>query len=131
MPHRFRGTRSYDWTLNVDLAPTILAAANVSASPFMQGRDVSQLYLHRTDDTSPAWRRDFFYEFNNGQNLNASDHDWKYYIPASFALVSDEWKYVVWPQFDYEQLFHRSVDPYDEWDLLHKIETETNRSFDR
>jgi arylsulfatase A-like enzyme len=129
MPKKLHGSINHDWTLNVDLAPTILGAAKLEQSSFMQGRDISQLYLNRRKDTSPAWRKDFFYEFNTGKNFNASDHIWKNYIPASFALVSDEWKYVVWPQHDYEQLFHRSVDPYDEWDLLHKIETETNSSF--
>jgi len=104
-------------------------AANMKPSSFMQGRDISQLYLEQKEDTSPAWREDFFYEFNMGNPNNASDHPWKHFIDASFALVTDEWKYVVWPQHNYEQLFHRSVDPYDEWDLLHKIENTTNASF--
>eukprot|EP00539_Tryblionella_compressa_P014501 CAMPEP_0178819552 /NCGR_PEP_ID=MMETSP0746-20121128/3036_1 /TAXON_ID=913974 /ORGANISM="Nitzschia punctata, Strain CCMP561" /LENGTH=632 /DNA_ID=CAMNT_0020480831 /DNA_START=26 /DNA_END=1924 /DNA_ORIENTATION=+ len=129
MPKQLRGTRSDKWTLNVDLAPTILGAANMKPSSFMQGRDISQLYLEQKEDTSPAWREDFFYEFNMGNPNNASDHPWKHFIDASFALVTDEWKYVVWPQHNYEQLFHRSVDPYDEWDLLHKIENTTNASF--
>jgi thiaminase len=65
-----------------------------------------------------------------GNPTNASDHPWKNWIDASFALVTDEWKYVYWPQQDYEQLFHRSVDPYDEWDYLHLIEKYQNKTFD-
>jgi arylsulfatase A-like enzyme len=129
MPHDVRGTINHDWTLNIDLAPTILGAANLEQSSFMQGRDISQLYLNRKKDTSPAWRKDFFYEFNMGNPINASDHPWKNWLDASFALVNNEWKYVYWPQQDYEQLYHRSVDPYDEWDLLHKIETASNVDF--
>ena len=67
------------------------------------------------------WRQEWFYEFNLGDEDDGSGHPWKDFIDASFALVTKEWKYVVWPQHDnYEQLFHRSVDPYEEYDLLHR-----------
>ena len=65
-----------------------------------------------------------------GKQGDGSEHPWKFYIDASFALVNDEWKYVYWPQHDYEQLFHRSVDPFDEWDLLDKIFRQKATSFD-
>jgi arylsulfatase len=130
MPDKMRGTANHDWTLNIDLAPTILGAAGLQPSSFMQGRDLSQLYLNVQDDTSSAWRKDFFYEFNMGSPFNASDHPWKNWLDASFALVTNEWKYVYWPQQEYEQLFHRSVDPYDEWDLLHKLEKHADAPFD-
>jgi arylsulfatase len=130
MPDKMRGTVNHDWTLNIDLAPTILGAAGLQPSSFMQGRDLSQLYLNAQDDTSSAWRKDFFYEFNMGSPFNASDHPWKNWLDASFALVTKEWKYVYWPQQEYEQLFHRSVDPYDEWDLLHKLEKHADAPFD-
>ena len=76
-----------------------------------------------TDSTKVQvkWRKDWFYEFNLGQKDDAEDHPWRNYIDASFALITDEWKYVYWPQHKYEQLFHRSVDPFDEFDLLNKI----------
>mmetsp|Transcript_15106 Transcript_15106/g.35027 ORF Transcript_15106/g.35027 Transcript_15106/m.35027 type:complete len:638 (+) Transcript_15106:131-2044(+) len=131
MPKERRGTRSEAWTLNIDLAPTILSIANIPQSEFMQGRDIADLYLNDADDKDSmsneelrkkvGWREDFFYEFNLGNQNDGKDHPWDHYIDASFALVTDEWKYVYWPAFDYEQLFHRSVDPYDEWDLLNKI----------
>lgn len=115
----------------------------------MQGRDISDLYLLQEEEgqrlqpqeerklpQSPSvvlfsndemkkkmkWRQDWFYEFNLGTQKDRLDHPWKMYIDASFALVTDEWKYVQWPQHDgYEQLFHRSMDPYDEWDLLNTL----------
>jgi arylsulfatase len=132
MPKERRGTMSDAWTLNVDLAPTILGVANIPPSKFMQGRDVSDLYQNvdfpdqatlsiEEKKEKVGWRKDWFYEFNLGTNNDGEDHPWKGYIDASFALVTDEWKYVYWPQHNYEQLFHRSVDPYDEWDLLNKI----------
>ncbi len=131
MPKNRRGTMSDAWTLNVDLAPTILGAANIPPSHFMQGRDIADLYLNKDDDQASLsvdemkenvkWRKDWFYEFNMGKMNNGTDHPWPMYIDASFALVNDEWKYVYWPQHNYEQLFHRSVDPFDEWDLLNKV----------
>lgn len=131
MPQERRGSRSDAWTLNVDLTTTILGVANIPPSDFMQGRDISDLYLNENTDQESLsvdemkeavkWRKDWFYEFNLGQKNDGSDHPWYSYIDAAFALVNDEWKYVYWPQHNYEQLFHRSVDPYDEWDLLDKI----------
>jgi arylsulfatase len=132
MPKRKRGIVNDDWTLSVDLAPTILGAAGIEPSSFMQGRDISNLYLDNTkyiknnistiiqydnnNNNTTGWRQDFFYEYNRGDPVTAVGHGKK--IPASFALVTKEWKYVYWPQHDYEQLFHRSIDPYDEWDTL-------------
>jgi arylsulfatase len=116
MPKHKRGTVNDDWTLSVDLAPTILGAAGIEPSSFMQGRDISHLYL----DKNPSWRQDFFYEYNRGHPVTGEGHIGKDWIDASFALVTKEWKYIYWPQQDYEQLFHRSIDPYDEWDTLKK-----------
>jgi arylsulfatase len=121
MPKEMQGTTSDAWTLNVDLAPTLLGAANIPPSRFMQGRDIAQLYL----DENPTWRKDFFYEYNLGDLITGADHLGKFWIDASFALVTNEWKYIYWPQHDYEQLFHRSVDPYDEWDLLNTSQIQT------
>mmetsp|Transcript_40065 Transcript_40065/g.61586 ORF Transcript_40065/g.61586 Transcript_40065/m.61586 type:complete len:518 (+) Transcript_40065:101-1654(+) len=121
MPKRNRGIVNEDWTLSIDLAPTILGAAGIEPSSFMQGRDISHLYL----DKSPSWRQDFFYEYNRGDPVTGEGHIGMNWIDASFALVTKEWKYIYWPQQDYEQLFHRSIDPYDEWDTLKKNTVQT------
>ena len=65
MPLRRRGTRNHDFTLNVDLAPTILSAAQIPIPSHMQGRDIAQLYL---DD-------DDHYNNNNNSNKNPPDHE--------------------------------------------------------
>ncbi len=80
--------------LNVDLAPTILAAAGLAASPRMQGRDFAPLYLSKQ---KPAWRQDFFYEHATIRNTD--------FIPSSEALVERDWKYIYWPDFKFEELF--------------------------
>lgn len=106
MSPRSRGTTTDEITLNVDIAPTILAAAQIDVPESMQGADIGPLYL---DDIAPPWREEFFYEH---PTLKSTD-----FIPASEALVRKEWKYIYWPDFDREQLFHLRADPSEECDL--------------
>ena len=101
-----RGQTNNDFTLNVDLAPTILSAVGMDTPNTMQGRDVSPLYLA---DEKPDWRDEFFYEH---PMLKSTD-----FIPASEALVGKDWKYFYWPEFDREQLFNLKDDPHEENDL--------------
>ncbi len=103
-----RGTTNDEFTLNVDLAPTILAAAGHSPAPHMQGQDLAPLYL---TDTKPNWRSEFFYEHATFKN--------KSFIPASQALVRKDLKYFYWADHDVEQLFDLRTDPREEHDLRH------------
>lgn len=95
-----RGKVRDEMALNIDVAPTILAAAGLPAPTVMQGQDLSRLYLQAK---APVWRDEFFYEmpevFNNDR------------IPANMAVVRRDWKYVYWPDYDYEQLFDLKADP--------------------
>ena len=102
-----RGRTNDDFTLNVDLAPTILAASGIAAPPRMQGKDFAPLYLAAE---KPAWRKEFFYEHAIIKN--------KDFIPASQALVRKDWKYFLWPDFGKEQLFHLAADPLEEKDVV-------------
>jgi arylsulfatase len=106
LPKAQRGSTSDAFTLNVDLAPTILACAGIGAPKNMQGRRLDRLYL---DKVKPEWRTEFFYEH---PTLRDAD-----FIPASEALVRREWKYFYWPEADLEQLFHIKTDPREENDL--------------
>jgi arylsulfatase A-like enzyme len=101
-----RGGTSDAFTLNADLAPSVLAAAGIPAPSRMQGRDFSPLYLAAQP---PAWRTEFFYEHAVVKGKDV--------IPASEALVRKDWKYMLWPDFQYEQLFHLAADPGEETDL--------------
>jgi arylsulfatase len=119
MPDSQRGTVNKEFTLSVDLAPTMLAAAKIPIPGFMQGRDMSDLYLESRNNNNPVrWRQDFFYEYNRGNPYTADGHEGKFWIDASFALVTKEWKYIYWPQHQYEQIFHRHCDPYETTDLV-------------
>ena len=102
-----RGQTNDNFALNVDFAPTILAAAGIKAPAGMQGRDLSPLYLAAQ---KPAWRDEFFYEMSTIQNTN--------FIPSSQALVRKDWKYFYWPDFQMEQLFDLRDDPLEEHDLI-------------
>ena len=64
MPLRRRGTRNHDFTLNVDLAPTILSASQIPIPSHMQGRDIAQLYLD-----------DYDHYNNNNKNNNKNPPD--------------------------------------------------------
>ena len=100
------GTTNENFTLNVDLAPTILAATGIAAPANMQGLDLGPLYLA---EAKPEWRSEFFYEH---PMLKSTD-----FIPASEALVRKKWKYFYWPEFEREQLFDLENDPLEENDL--------------
>jgi arylsulfatase A-like enzyme len=95
-----RGEVRDEMALNIDLAPTVVAAAGAQVPAAMQGRDLAALYL---SDPTPTWRDEFFYEH---PTITSKDR-----IPSSLAVVGRDWKYVRWPEFDYEQLFDLRKDP--------------------
>ena len=86
--------------LNIDIASTVLAAAGVPVPARMQGRDLAPLYLGADP---PAWRDEFFYEH---PTVTSRDR-----IPASQAVVRRDLKYVLYPEWEYEQLFDLRSDP--------------------
>jgi arylsulfatase A-like enzyme len=109
MPASLKGTVNEKMTLNVDLAPTILRASGNQPPSGMQGRDLAELYQVSSEPAVTPWRTDYFYEH---AIIKSSD-----FIPASEALVQLDWKYILWPDFNYEQLFDLKSDPYEESDL--------------
>jgi arylsulfatase A-like enzyme len=108
IPAASRGTTNDDFVLNVDLAPTMLAAAGVPAPKTMQGRDFAPLY--GGGKVSPPWRDEFFYEH---AVIGSKDR-----IPASQALVRRDAKYILWPDFDYEEFFDLKSDPQEQKNLI-------------
>ena len=105
-----KGTVNDEFTLNIDLAPTILSAANVPVPHVMQGRDMATMYMGSNDmvqSSRGTWRKEFLYEFfwNNGA------------IPNSLALVGKDYKYIYWYDNKYFQYFNLTEDPYEENDI--------------
>ena len=117
MPADKVGTLDDSFTLNVDLAQTILGAAGTKPDDLMQGRDISDLYLpnekseyHNTASVeSEPWREEFFYEFPGSIE--------EYYLPSSTAFVRKGWKFMNWPAYDRVQLFNLKDDPLELNDL--------------
>jgi arylsulfatase A-like enzyme len=99
LPPARRGLVRDELVLNLDIAPTVVAAAGRPVPPVMQGLDVSPLYL----STAPsAWRDEFFYEH---PTITSRDR-----IPSSLGVIRRDWKYVLFPEFGYEQLFDLRTD---------------------
>jgi arylsulfatase len=109
MPKDKIGTTSDAFTLNIDLAETILGAAGLDAPSEMHGRDIADLYSDNPKSTTP-WRNEFYYEF---PDVNGK-------IPPSYALVRKDWKYIKWWAHNYEELFNLKVDPVEINNLANK-----------
>ena len=72
-----------------------------------------------------------FYEWNRGTISEARQHKHPH-IPAVFGLIGKEYKYFHWlkdnkthKEEDYEQLFHISVDPFEEHDIFNQTRNES------
>jgi arylsulfatase A-like enzyme len=88
------------FALNLDVAPTLVAAAGLAVPGVMQGRDLSPLYLNAR---APDWRDEFFYEHPTVTSKNR--------IPTSQGVIRRDWKYIEWPEFGFQQLFDLQHDP--------------------
>ena len=111
------GTLEDAFTLNIDLASTILGAAGLAPNPGMQGRDIADLYLEPKakagwlkPDAKAGWRKEFFYEHPSLDVI----------IPESSALVRKDFKYMKWPAYKYEQLFDLTNDPLEHNDIVNQ-----------
>lgn len=102
IPKAKRGTLNSEFTLNIDLASSILGAAGLGQGTAMQGRDIADLYQSAPTSTAP-WRDQFFYEFPAISGR----------IPPSRALVRKTWKYIEWTNRDYAELFNLEEDPFE------------------
>ena len=100
LPPARRGLTRGQFALNLDVAPTLVAAAGLAVPAVMQGRDLSPLYLSAR---APDWRDEFFYEHPTITSRNR--------IPSSQGVIRRDWKYIEWPEFDFQQLFDLRNDP--------------------
>lgn len=110
LPSGKSGITPDQMVLNIDLAPTIVAAAGITIPEEMQGEDLAPLYL---SDTSPGWREEFFYEHPTITHKSR--------IPASKAVVRRDMKYIYWPGWEYEQLFDLEKDRTEKKNLVHTV----------
>ena len=110
-----RGATREQTVLNIDVAPTILAAAGVPVPEVMQGRDLAPLYL---SERVPDWRDEFFYEH---PTITSRER-----IPTSHGVIRRDCKYISWPEWNYEQLFDLKQDPQEIRNLAEAPESAAN-----
>ncbi|BAZ46479.1 hypothetical protein NIES4102_35110 [Chondrocystis sp. NIES-4102] len=92
--------RVFDMSLNIDLAPTILALGQVQVEPnLFQGRNLISI-----EQNPRQW---WFYE-----HLFEHPH-----IPINLGIRSIDYKYLFFPQYDYEMLFNLVEDPLESINL--------------
>jgi arylsulfatase len=113
MPRHMIGTKNDEFTLNLDLAPTILSAAQRTVPEVMQGRDMAPLYTDPAGPTAQSWRKQFFYEFRGSSSPS---------IPSNLALVRKDSKYIFWEEHNYAEFFNLTNDPYEEFNLSKEID---------
>lgn len=100
LPAARRGVVDRHMVLNVDVAPTILAASGLPVPQGMQGRDLEPLLAGEAD---VEWRNDMFYE-------HRFDHP---QIPRSEGVRTLRWSYVRYYEQEpvYEELYDLEADP--------------------
>ncbi|MFI3267147.1 MAG: sulfatase-like hydrolase/transferase [Rikenellaceae bacterium] len=106
LDERSRNVVNEEIVLNIDLAPTILAATETDIPESMQGSDMSLIYSGKKSEiskNSKNWRQDFFYEHPIISN--------KERIPSSLGLISLDKKYILWPDYGVEEYFNLKKDP--------------------
>ncbi len=103
------GTRRDEMVLSIDLAPTLLALADLDAPPTMQGRNLMPIVQRKPD----PWRKHYFYEHTYQTEPPRSP------IPRCEGIRTQDWKYTRYPDTVpvYEQLFDLSADPQEQHNL--------------
>jgi arylsulfatase A-like enzyme len=110
-------------TLNIDLAPTMLAFAGVPIPPTMQGQDLSPLWTKGSVDK--AWRTDFLYE-HYLSGLHNPSADMEKFIPSSEGVRNERYTYLRYPRQtgENEQLFDRVADANELKNIFHTAPAE-------
>ena len=103
LPAALRGKQRREMTLNIDIAPTLLAAAGVPSPQSLQGRSLFPLL----SGSPPAWRKEWFYSHLFGGMPP------KVIIPRSEGLRTERYKYIRWtdPRPAVEEVYDLQRDP--------------------
>jgi N-acetylglucosamine-6-sulfatase len=104
------GTVLDEFALNIDLAPTLLELAGVSARADMQGRSLVPLF----ETKQPAWRKSFLIEYNSDKVFP------RIFKMGYKAIRSERWKYIHYLELEgMDELYDLKSDPYEMKNLIH------------
>jgi arylsulfatase A-like enzyme len=103
MPAALKGSKPTQIALNIDIAPTILAMAGIPVPTEMQGCNLMDLIEHRAPE-----RKDFFYEHTYQKTPS---------IPQVEGVVTKRFKYMLYIEHGYEELFDIANDPHETTNL--------------
>ena len=111
-PELFSGGRKVEQVVaNLDIVPTVLAAAGLAAPRDMQGASMLPL----AQGQSVPWRKELLYEYYWERNFPQT--------PTVFALRGDRYKFIryhgVW---DIDELYDLKADPWEMNNLAYKPE---------
>ena len=112
LPKSRHGTRTKDFALSIDIAPTILSLAGVQPPKGMQGRNLLPVVRGKTP---PDWRTEYFYEHNF-----VPPAAWKgMFIPRNEGIRTQRWKYIQYIDSKplYEELYDLKTDPQESVNL--------------
>jgi arylsulfatase A-like enzyme len=100
---KLRGQTLSQMALNVDIAPTILELAGITAPEQMQGCSLVPLLKGK----KPKWRTEFFYE-------HPFEHKT---IAKSIGLRTQDYMYIRYTDYNYEELYDLKRDPAEKTNL--------------
>ncbi|MCS5540812.1 MAG: sulfatase-like hydrolase/transferase, partial [Roseibacillus sp.] len=105
------GTKVPELVANIDVAPTLLAAAGIASPKFMDGSNFLPLARREPSGEKPSWRRELLYEYYWERNYPQT--------PTVHALRGERFKYIryhgVW---DVDELFDLKNDPREQKNLI-------------
>src|SRR6185312_11024935 len=98
-PDKIRKIRPQQIALNIDIAPTILSMAGVPVPDRMQGKNLIGILENKLPE-----RKDFFYQH---YFLGSP------YIPKEEGVVTKDFKYMNFIEYNYEELYDIVHDPHE------------------
>ena len=106
-----QGIKVNNLVANLDVAPSLLAAAGVEVPKIMDGRDVLPLVRGKVSGKELPWRRELLYEYYWERNYPQT--------PTVHALRGERFKYIryhgVW---DVDELYDLANDPREQKNLI-------------
>jgi arylsulfatase A-like enzyme len=91
--------------LNIDIAPTLLDLGGISIPSSMQGRSLTPFL---NGSRARRWRTDFFYEHTFLGTPR---------LPKTGGVIGKDWKYIVYTEHDYEEMYDLRNDPHEKTNL--------------